>query len=111
MYQALPKQRVNQNQPRFGMILRIMNYKISLINGEITSIGWSADGMGNYEYNVVAIYNYDGTQPPLPNHITYVFAFHDGQPVALVDQSRDGGPRLTETQNNEVKSNFAEIAE
>lgn len=43
--------------------------------------------------------------------ITYVFAFHDGQPVALVDQSRDGGPRLTETQNNEVKSNFAEIAE
>lgn len=74
-------------------------------------MGWSADGMGNYEYNVVAIYNYDGTQPPLPNHITYVFAFHDGQPVALVDQSRDGGPRLTETQNNEVKSNFAEIAE
>lgn len=83
------------------MILRIMNYKISLINGESTSICWSADGMGNY----------DGTQPPLPNHITYVFAFHDGQPVALVDQSRDGGPRLTETQSNEVKSNFAEIAE
>lgn len=81
------------------------------VNGEKTSIGWSKDGEGNYTYNVVAIYNYDGTEPPMPNHITYFFAFRDGQPVVLVDQSRDGTPDLGETQNTQVRSNFAKIAD
>lgn len=80
------------------------------VEGSKSSIGWSKDGNGKYEYNVVAIYNYDGNVPPLPNHITYFFAFHDGQPVALVDQSRDGTPDLTETKNNDVKSHFVDIA-
>lgn len=73
------------------------------------SIGWSKDGEGSDSYNVVAIYNYDGTEPPLPNHITYFFAFHDGQPIVLVDQSRDGTPNLSETQNNDVRSAFSNI--
>lgn len=80
------------------------------VEGTHDSIGYSKDGTGKYEYNVVAIYNYVGTQPPLPNHITYFFAFHNGQPVALVDQSRDGTPNLHETANTDVKSTFAEIA-
>ena len=82
----------------------------SQISGDAGTIGWSPKGDGNYDYNVVAIFNYNGTQPPLPNRITYVFAFHHGQPVALVDQSRDGGPGLSETQNTDVKAAFEKIA-
>ncbi|MFC6323155.1 Lreu_0056 family protein [Companilactobacillus baiquanensis] len=77
--------------------------------GSSSSIGFSKDGEGKYAYNVVAIYNYNGTVPPLPNHITYFFAFHDGQPIVLVDQSRDGTPDLSETQNNDVRSAFSNI--
>lgn len=81
------------------------------IRGAATgTIGWAPTGEGQYDYNVVAIYNYDGSQPPLPNHITYVFAFHHGQPIALVDQTRDGSPILSPTQNAAVKANFTQIA-
>lgn len=80
------------------------------VEGTNNSIGWSKDGNGQYDYNVVAIYNYDCTTPPTPNHITYFFAFSDGKPVALVDQSRDGTPDLQETQNTDVKDSFARIA-
>lgn len=74
------------------------------------SIGWAPSGKGPYDYNVVAIYNYDGTEPPLPNRITYFFAFHHGKPVALVDQSRDGDPRCHPTANTDVANNFTRIA-
>lgn len=74
------------------------------------TIGWAPSGKGNYDYNVVAIYNFDGDKPPLPNRITYFFAFHNGQPVALVDQSRDGDPHCHPTVNKDVASNFERIA-
>ncbi|WP_261976033.1 DUF4767 domain-containing protein [Lactiplantibacillus plantarum] len=67
-------------------------------------------GKGTHEYNVVAIYNHDGTGPPLPNHITYFFAFRNGSPIVLVDQSRDGTPTLGETENVKLKEGFARIA-
>lgn len=73
-------------------------------------MGWAPTGKGDYEYNVVAIYNYDGTEPPLPNRITYFFAFHNGKPVVLVDQSRDGDPNCKPTSNQDVASNFERIA-
>ena len=79
------------------------------VQGANASIGWSKDGSNKYTYNVVAIYNYDGVVPPLPNHITYFFAFQNGEPIVLVDQSRDGTPNLTETENTKVKSSFADI--
>ena len=75
------------------------------------TIGWAPSGKGDYDYNVVAIYNYDGTKPPLPNRITYFFAFHNGHPVALVDQSRDGEPHCHPTANKDVSSNFTRIAD
>ena len=81
------------------------------VEGTNSSIGWSKTGKGNYSYNVVAIYNYDGTRPPLPNHITYSFAFHDGEPIVLVDQSRDGTPNLLETKNTKVKESFNAIVD
>lgn len=74
------------------------------------SIGWSPSGNGPYDYDVMAIYNYDGTEPPLPNRITYLFAFHHGKPVALVDQTRDGNPTCKPTANKDVAANFTRIA-
>lgn len=81
-----------------------------LVNEKRHAIGWSETGDGPYEYNVVAIYNYNKEVPPFPGRITYLFAFRHGQPVALVDESRDGEPRAVETQNLDVKNNFARIA-
>ena len=79
------------------------------VEGSNSSIGWSKDGSNKYTYNVVAIYNYNGIVPPLPNHITYFFAFHNGEPIVLVDQSRDGQPNLTETANTKLKSGFDDV--
>lgn len=78
------------------------------VDGSKASIGWSENGHGDHDYNFVAIYNYDGAQSP--DHITYFFAFHNDQPVALVDQSTEGTPNLTETKNNDINTNFEEIA-
>lgn len=80
------------------------------VDGQKTSIGWRSDGRGSNNYNVVAIYNHNGTVPPLPNHITYFFAFKNGQPIVLVDQSRDGVPNLAETRNDQLKAGFESIA-
>lgn len=92
-----------------------MSYPSDLANepvkGQQASIGWSKDGKGNYEYNVVAIYNHNRTVPPLPSRITYCFAFHNGKPVVLVDQSRDGGGDFEETQNAKLNAGFNEIAQ
>lgn len=81
------------------------------VEGTKDSIGWSKSGKGNYKYNVVAIYNYDNTKPPMEGHITYFFAFEDGQPVVLVDQSTNGTPNLTQTENTKLKTAFAQIAD
>ena len=85
------------------------DFGMTTVNGTHDSIGWAPSGKGRYDYNVVALYNYD-----LPGnaatHITYAFAFHDGEPVALVDQSTNGTPDWTPTKNADVSSNFAKIA-
>ncbi|CAJ1201041.1 Lreu_0056 family protein [Companilactobacillus nantensis] len=79
------------------------------VEGANASIDWSKDGKGTNEYDVVAIYNYNGVVPPLPNHITYFFAFHNDQPIVLVDQSTNGTPNLIETGNTKLKSGFDDI--
>lgn len=79
------------------------------VNGTNDSIGWAPSGKGPYAYNVVAIYNYD-RPGNAATHITYAFAFHDGEPVALVDQSTNGTPDCTPTKNTDVSGNFAKIA-
>lgn len=80
------------------------------VNGSHDSIGWAPSGKGSYDYNVVALYNYKRSGGPTGGHITYAFAFHDGQPVALVDQSTNGTPDWTPTKNTDVSGNFAKIA-
>lgn len=79
------------------------------VNGSNSSIGWAPSGKGSYDYNVVAIYNYD-RPGNAATHITYAFAFHDGQPVALVDQSTNGTTDWTPTKNADVASNFERIS-
>ena len=79
------------------------------VNGSKASIGWSDNGNGSYEYNVVALYNYD-RPGNAATHITYAFAFHNGQPVALVEQSTNGTANWTPTKNADVESNFERIA-
>ncbi len=75
------------------------------------SIGWAPTGKGPYDYNVVAIYNYDHQAGEGPvGRITYFFAFHHGQPVALVDQTNNGDPTCKPTANVDVASNFTRIA-
>lgn len=86
------------------------DFSQELVNDTPNQLAWRPDGTGDSSYNVVAIYNYDGTEPPMPNRITYFFAFHNGQPVVLVDQSRDGAPSAGETQNTALRTNFQRIA-
>lgn len=82
--------------------------KKTTVNSSNDSIGWNPKGKGTYDYNVVALYN-DNTRK-VEGHITYAFAFHKGQPVALVDQSTNGTPNWTPTKNTDVQGNFAKIA-
>lgn len=88
----------------------------STLSKEVTpdggSIGWAPSGKGPYDYNVVAIYNYDHQVGEGPvGRITYFFAFHNGKPVALVDQTNNGDPTCKPTANVDVSSNFTRIAE
>lgn len=79
------------------------------VDNSTATVGWSKDGEGKYDYNVVAIYDYDSHTTV--KRITYLFAFHDGQPVALVDQSTNGGLVAQPTKNEDVSSSFKSIAE
>ena len=74
------------------------------------SIGWAPSGKGPYDYNVVAIYNYNKPTGGQVGRITYFFAFHNGQPVALVDETNNGTPTCKPTANVDVSSNFTRIA-
>lgn len=80
------------------------------VDGQTNQLGLSKDGNGKYAYNVVAIYNSNNSKRPLPSRITYFFCYHNGQPVALVDETRDGEPSAHPTQNADVAANFNRIA-
>ena len=83
------------------------------VNDHSVSVGWSPSGTGDYDYNVVAIYNYDrpDDQEDGPMRVTYFFAFHNGQPVALVDQTTNGySLNAKPTSNHDVAAAFEQIA-
>lgn len=80
----------------------------TVVDGQKGLVGWSSKGDGNYTYNVVAIYNHNG-QGTL-GRITYAFAFKDGKPIVLVDQSTNGDPIMLVTQNAKLKAGFDGIA-
>lgn len=71
------------------------------------SIGMDKDGCGSNDYKVVAIYNHGNYE----FHITYFFAFYNGQPVVLVDQTTNGDRiRAKVTNNQKLKAYFTRIA-
>ena len=84
-------------------------FNVATVNDEKVSMGWAPTGEGPYNYNVVAMYNYDYSSH-FAQHITYAFAFHDGQPVALVDEMTNGYPIFHPTKNADVANAFARIA-
>ncbi|MBE8117477.1 DUF4767 domain-containing protein, partial [Limosilactobacillus fermentum] len=87
----------------------LKNFAQAKVNGSTSaSIGWAPSGKGKCDYNVVAIYNDDDFAGA--KHIAYAFAFHDDQPVALVDQATNGGPDFYPTQNASVRDAFDRIA-
>ncbi|KRN00904.1 hypothetical protein FD18_GL000724 [Lactobacillus taiwanensis DSM 21401] len=64
---------------------------------------------GSDTYNVVAIFNHNGKSAE--DHITYLFCFYHGEPVALVDQTTNGGYVVVHpTANQDLASHFKEIA-
>ncbi|WP_395320070.1 DUF4767 domain-containing protein [Fructilactobacillus frigidiflavus] len=85
------------------------------VNGSPVSIGWSDDGTGSNDYNVVAIYSdvdSDRNKGSMSPHL-YLFTIHDGQPVALITQQTQGNPEnaiyFKPTANQDVSGQFANI--
>lgn len=79
------------------------------VNGQKVSMSYEPDGKGNSDYNVVAIYNYDKGQAA--GHITYFFAFHNSQPIVLVDETTNGDyVQAKETANKDLINGFNSIA-
>lgn len=81
------------------------------VNDKPVTIGLSKNGEGNNDYNVVAIYNHNSHTAPAAGHITYFFAFHNGEPVVLVDQTTNGDRiKATVTENKKLSDGFDRIA-
>ncbi|CAJ2230431.1 zinc ribbon domain-containing protein [Fructilactobacillus sanfranciscensis] len=86
------------------------------VGGSPVSVGWSDDGTGSSDYNVVAIYSdidsdrNKGTM--LAPHL-YLFTIHEGQPVVLITQQTQGNPEnaiyFNPTSNQDLSSQFANI--
>lgn len=79
------------------------------VNGQKATLAYHPDGEGDSDYNVVAIYNYNKGNPE--QHITYFFAFHNNQPIVLVDQTTNGDMiQAKETENKDLINGFNSIA-
>lgn len=78
------------------------------VNGQKVTMSYEPDGKGDSDYNVVAIYNYDKDEGA--SHITYFFAFHNGQPIVLVDETTNGDyVQAKETANKDLINGFNAI--
>ncbi len=79
------------------------------VDGQKATLAYKASGEGNAAYNVIAIYNYDKGEAT--SHITYFFAFHDDQPIVLVDETTNGNyVQAKETANQDLINGFKDIA-
>lgn len=83
-------------------------YSDSDPDGDKINIGWDPDLKKDYDYQVVSIFNCNVGSPE--QHITYLFAIHDNQPIVLVDQTTNGSDCMVkETANKDVRNAFANI--
>lgn len=91
----------------------LANYKFNL-DGTMATAKQSNNGDGNSDYNVVAIYSDIDSIGSKPGAYIYFFAFHNGQPVALVSDQTNGnvqtdGLAVRETENPDIKQAFVDI--
>ncbi len=91
----------------------VFKEKTFKLNGHSINIGWNPDvtkGDSKYDYNVVAIFNYDKGAAEF--HITYLFCYDkDGNPVVLVDQTTNGDDiGVNRTENKYLNTAFEKIA-
>lgn len=71
------------------------------VNGQKVTVEMSNDGQGNSDYNIVALYNHNLRNANASEfHDTYIFAFHDEQPVLLLDRTTNGDKIQTQTADN-----------
>ena len=74
---------------------------------------WSDTGLGEEEYQIVALYSDSDTQDYVSKHV-YLFAYHRGEPVVLMTQQNQGNHEnnlyFKETQNQTLKEGFRSIA-
>ena len=71
------------------------------VNGQKVTVEMSNDGQGNSDYNIVALYNHNLRNANASEfHDTYIFAFHNGQPVLLLDRTTNGDKIQTQTADN-----------
>lgn len=89
-----------------------LNNNSTVVDGQPVSIGYSEQGIGENDYNVVAVYSDAETTNTMNAHL-YLFTIHNNQPVALVTMQNQGAPdgkyHFSETKNTDVSSNFANI--
>ena len=84
------------------------------IDNQFVDMQWSADGTGNHDYNLVAVYGGDASSNKQDSKLTmYLFTLHNGQPEVLVTQQNQGNPEgrlyLNPTDNQALKAGFESI--
>lgn len=93
--------------------------KDAKVYGTDASIGWDKTGNGNYNYNVVAIYNSndlnnnetDSSNDEEKGSTTYLFAFHEKVPVVLSSSNQDDevdSPHWVKSSDNGLLNIFKE---
>lgn len=83
------------------------------VDGDTATMAWSTNGLGEADYNVVAVYC-DVEGGNVGGHL-YLFAFHEQQPVVLIAEQNQAMPdnrlHFSETKNQELKNGFTQIAD
>ncbi|MGY0315586.1 DUF4767 domain-containing protein [Limosilactobacillus fermentum] len=71
------------------------------------SMGWTDTGSGNYDAERGRRLQLQPAQGP--GRTTYAFAFHEGKPVVLINQTMEGPDNWTVAKDTTLKSRFVEI--
>lgn len=81
-------------------------FKTATVDGQPAELIWDPKGTQKAGYAVVALYNYNKNTG---GSITYAFTIKDGTPIVLVNETNTTSNNWTQTKNNDLKENFANI--
>lgn len=81
-------------------------FKTATVDGQPAELVWDPKGTQKVGYAVVALYNYNKNTG---GSITYAFTIKDGTPIVLVNETNTASNNWTQTKNNDLKENFANI--